>query len=163
MSRRAYLSFSAMAVLVLVAPVSSAAKLSPISGTVSKPGYTVLALAANGKATYVRARHGHFRLRPPANRVTLQLRAPSGIYAGPVVIGSERNGRRAIVGVRAGARLGKIAVKAPRGLREGFPTGLEELGRSNPLGESQEGCPNRRREIRPGALQASTCLATRRP
>ncbi len=112
---KAYLGFSAVAVLVLVAPVSAAAKLAPISGTVSQPGYTVLALAANGKATYVRASNGRFRLRPLANRVTLQLRDPSGIYAGPVVIGSERKGRRAIVGVKAGAKLGKITVKAPQG------------------------------------------------
>ncbi|MGB7587270.1 MAG: hypothetical protein WBM00_01025 [Solirubrobacterales bacterium] len=95
--------------------MTATAKLASISGTVSQPGYTVIALAANGKATYVRASNGRFRIRPLANRVTLQLRAPSGIYAGPVVFGSERKGRRAIVGVTAGAKLGKITVKSPRG------------------------------------------------
>jgi len=47
--------------------------------------------------------------------VTLQLRAPNGIYAGPIVIGSDQHGARAIVGVRAGARLGRITINVRRG------------------------------------------------
>jgi hypothetical protein len=39
--------------------------------------------------------------------VTLQLRAPDGTYAGPVVVG--RSGSHVIVGVKAGAVLGRIA------------------------------------------------------
>jgi hypothetical protein len=90
---------------------SAQAVRKPISGKLSKPGYTVIALAANGKATSVRARRGRFRLRPPAKRVTLHLRAADGTYAGPVVIGRRKNGKRTIVGVRAGATLGVVRVR----------------------------------------------------
>jgi hypothetical protein len=115
MSWKVRISCGAAAVLFLVAPVTAAAKLGSISGTLSRPGYTVIALASNGKATSVRASHGSFSLRPPAASVTLQLRGADGIYAGPVVIGSDQKGVRAIVGVRAGARLGKITVNVRRG------------------------------------------------
>ena len=47
--------------------------------------------------------------------MTLQLRAPSGIYAGPVVVGQEKSGKRALLGVKAGAKLGQIKVKGPQG------------------------------------------------
>jgi hypothetical protein len=99
---------SLLALLASSGPVAAAPK--PISGKLSKPGYTVIALAANGKAKAVRASRGKFKLRPPAGRVTLQLRAPNGVYAGPVVIGRSKKRRLAIVGVRAGARLGRIKV-----------------------------------------------------
>jgi hypothetical protein len=112
---RACLTVSVVAVLVFVAPAAAAARFAPISGKLSKPGYTVIALAANGKGTSTRASHGNFSLRPPAGRVTLQLRAPDGVYAGPVVIGSDQRGTRAIVGVRAGAKLGRITVNVRRG------------------------------------------------
>ena len=62
-----------------VAPATlSPAKPKPITGKLSRPGYTVLALAANGKATSVVATHGKFHLKPPAKVVTLQLRAADG-------------------------------------------------------------------------------------
>ena len=116
MRSRPVLWCCAAAVLALVAPAAAAARFAPISGTLSKPDYTVIAMAANGNATSVLAIDGSFSLRPPAGRVTLQLRAANGsIYAGPVVIGSEQHGARAIVGVRAGARLGRITVNVPRG------------------------------------------------
>jgi len=69
----------------------------------------VIALAANGRATSVEARLGGFRLSPPARRVTLHLRAADGSYAGPVVVGGTR--RTAILGLRAGARLGRLRVR----------------------------------------------------
>jgi hypothetical protein len=80
-----------------------------------EPGYTLIALADSGKASSVRVKHAKFRLRPPAKLVTLHLRAPDGVYAGPVVIGQAKKGKRAIVGVRAGAKLGKVVVKPGRG------------------------------------------------
>ena len=86
-----------------------------ISGRLSKPGYTVIALAANGKLTSLRAGRGAFTLRPPATAVTLQLRAPNGVYGGPIVITVEQRGKHAIMGVRAGARLGMIDVNARNG------------------------------------------------
>ena len=57
--------------------------------------------------------HGRFRLQPPGARVTLQLRAPDGTYAGPVVVG--RSGSHVIVGVKAGAVLGHIAFSPRHG------------------------------------------------
>lgn len=97
---------------VLAASVAAEAAPKPISGKLSKPGYTVIALAANGKATAVRARRGSFRLRPPAKAVTLHVRGPNGTYAGPIVIGRRMKGKRAILGVRAGAKLGRITVRS---------------------------------------------------
>ena len=108
---RAAVSFLATWAALLVVAVSATAAPAPITGTLSKPGYTVVALAANGKATTVRARDGRFRLRPPATRVTLHLRVAGGKYAGPVVVGRTNKGRRATLGIRAGARLGKIRVR----------------------------------------------------
>jgi hypothetical protein len=90
---------------------SAAAAPKPISGKLNKSGYTVIALAADGKGKSVRASGGRFKLRPPARRVTLHLRAPNGKYAGPIVVGRRKKGRRAIVGIRAGARLGRVSVR----------------------------------------------------
>ena len=42
--------------------------------------------------------------------MTLQLRAPDGTYAGPIVAAEKEHGKRAIVGVKAGAKLGRIKV-----------------------------------------------------
>jgi len=136
--------------VVLSAPAGASAKPpGPISGTLSRPGYTVLALAANGGAMSVRTKHGRFTVRAPAERVTLQLRAPDGRYAGPVVLGAEKHGRRAILGIRAGANLGRIVVRPSEGYakvkrrveprwmdttriaraKKGVPIGAGKLGR----------------------------------
>jgi hypothetical protein len=92
----------------LAASPSAAAAPKRITGKLSKPGYTVIALAANGRATSARPERRAFGLRPPAERMTLHLRAPNGRYAGPIVVG--RDGKRAVVGVTAGARLGQVKV-----------------------------------------------------
>ena len=97
---------------LLVAGLAAAAAAAPvqqppISGTLNVRGYSVIALAADGHATVAAAPAGRFRLRPPAARVTLQLRAPDGSYAGPVVVG--HGGGHVLLGVRAGATLGAIA------------------------------------------------------
>jgi hypothetical protein len=110
----------------LFAPTTTtAAKPKPITGKLSKRGYTVIALAANGKANSVVARRSQFRLRPPARRVTLQLRDKNGVYAGPIVLGVAKKGKRAIVGVKAGAKLGKVRVKR----RKGYATLKRKLPR----------------------------------
>ena len=100
---------------LFVASASAAAAPKRISGKLSKPGYTVIALAANGKATSVHPKRREFKLRPPAKRVTLHLRAADGTYAGPIVVGKEKKGTRAILGVKAGTKLGKVTVKKPQG------------------------------------------------
>lgn len=102
--------------LLFLAPAGAAAAKNRISGKLSKPGYEVIALAANGKASSVRARP-RFKLRPPAKRVSLHLRAPDGTYAGPVVVTSQRRGKRAILGIKAGAKFGQV-VKVKR--RHGY-------------------------------------------
>ena len=112
---------AAVALLAAAGPAAAAPK--PISGKLSKPGYTLIALAANGEATSVRARRGKFKLRPPAKSVTLHLRSPNGTYAGPVVVGRKKKGKRAILGVRAGAKLGRI------GVRRGYAKSTKRLRR----------------------------------
>jgi hypothetical protein len=109
---------AALGLLASLALPASAPAKSSISGRLSKPGYTVIALESNGKANSVRAGRGAFKLRLPGRHVrlaTLELRAPDGVYAGPVVIGSEQHGRRAILGVRPGAKLGKIKINVAKG------------------------------------------------
>jgi hypothetical protein len=91
---------------VAAAAAPGPAPTPPITGTLSVRGYTVMALAADGQVTTVAATIGRFRIRPPAARVTLQLRAPDGTYAGPIVVGPPAS--HVIVGVRAGAALGRI-------------------------------------------------------
>ena len=98
------------ALLVSTAPAAAAPKR--ITGSLSRSGYTVLALSASGQARSVAVRRRRFKLRLPARRVTLHLRAPDGSYAGPVVVARRDGGRRAILGVRAGARLGLIKCAA---------------------------------------------------
>jgi hypothetical protein len=120
------------AVLVGVAPAAASARIAPISGKLSRPGYTVIAVAANGKATLVRAGRGSFALRPPAAVVSLQLRAANGVYAGPVVVGVEQRGKRVIMGVRAGAKLGRIDVYVGKGyakVRRKLPTRWLDVAR----------------------------------
>lgn len=107
----------------------SSAKPKRISGKLTRPGYTVIAIAKDGRAQTRRAPHRSFNLRPPANVVTLHLRAPDGVYAGPVVLGGAKRGVRAILGVRAGARLGVIKVKPGRGYAKSLK-GLRKLQRN---------------------------------
>src|SRR2546422_8479770 len=106
MGRAIALSLVGASIPLFATGAPAAARLRAISGKLSRPGYTVMALAANGRATSVRAPRGAFRLQPPGGTVTLELRAPNGTYAGPVVTG--RQGQYAFVGVRAGARLGLV-------------------------------------------------------
>ena len=101
--------------LALAASNDAAAKLKPISGKLSKGGYTVIAMSAGGKTTAVVAKAGKFELRPPAKTVTLRLRAPNGLYAGPVVVASQQRGGQVIEGIKAGAKLGRINVNAGKG------------------------------------------------
>jgi hypothetical protein len=128
----------------LLLPASSpGAPLQPISGKLDRRGIVVVALAPHGRVVTARARPG-FRLVPPAPVVTLQLRGRRGAYLGPVVVGGSRG--RVTLGVRAGAKIGRIAVhdayaraarKLPRRAvdarvtaraRRGIPLGAGALG-----------------------------------
>ena len=105
------------ALALLVAGVPAAAAPKRISGKLSKPGYAVIAVAANGKGKVSAAARTsrRFSLRPPAKRVTLHLRNRDGGYAGPIVVGASKSGSRAIVGVKAGTRLGLVRVDSRKG------------------------------------------------
>ena len=109
----AFVAISAL--LALSASPADAARQKPIRGNLTAQGYTLVALADNGKVTTKRVRSGRFSLRPPADVVTLHLRGRGGIYAGPIVVGTRKGGRRTVHGVRAGARLGKINVRPEEG------------------------------------------------
>ncbi len=102
------------------------AKTMSITGTLSKPGYTVLALGYNGGAVYTRARS--FTLRAPDRLVTLQLITGHGRYAGPVVVGGSQT--KVIVGVRAGANLGLIRVSSAGYARTALPLASKLLDSS---------------------------------
>jgi hypothetical protein len=100
-------AFVALAVYAAAAAAStSRARLAPITGNLSQSGYTVIALAYNGKAITAKGRD--FSIAPPASPVTLQLVNAHGVYAGPVVVGG--GGSRVYEGVRAGAKLGTITI-----------------------------------------------------
>jgi hypothetical protein len=105
-------SLSSSLLLVGGSATSAAPNANAITGRLSAAGYTVLAVASNGRVTSARAPSGRFSIRPPASRVTLHLRAPDGAFAGPIAVASERRGTRAILGVRAGAKLGRISVRS---------------------------------------------------
>ena len=102
------------ALLALSAVPADAARQKPIRGKLTASGYTLVALATNGKVTTKRVGR-RFSLRPPGRVVTLHLRGQGAVYAGPIVVGRRRGGRRAVVGVRAGARLGRIVVVPENG------------------------------------------------
>jgi hypothetical protein len=106
---------AALALLVASAPATAAPKR--ITGKLSKSGYSVIAVAAEGKGKVSAAKRTSrkFSLRPPAKLVTLHLRGRDGGYAGPIVVGASKSGRRATVGVNAGARLGLIRVDSRKG------------------------------------------------
>jgi len=96
------------ACILLATAVPASAKPKAITGKLSKPGYTVVALAASGKARAA-AKGRTFKVVPPAKKVTLHLRDADGVYAGPVVVGTKGK-RKAVLGVKAGAKLGKVRV-----------------------------------------------------
>jgi hypothetical protein len=114
MSRRPACALCLVACGVLLAGAPAAAAPKRITGKLSRPGYTVIAIAASGKGNAARATPG-FSLRPPAGRVTLHLEAPDGVYAGPVVVATGKRGKRAIVGVKAGTRLGLVRINSRGG------------------------------------------------
>ena len=92
----------------LLVPAAALGARKPITGRLDRSQITVVGLAPNGAATKARARPG-FRLVPPAATVTLQLRARTGAYLGPVVVAGR--GSSVTLGVRPGANLGRIELR----------------------------------------------------
>src|SRR5437899_7931551 len=101
--------------LLTSAPAVAAPKR--ITGELSSPGYTVIAVAESGKGKAAKATHTsrRFSIRPPAERVTLHLRGRDGVYVGPIVVARSKNGKRAIVGVKAGTKLGLVRIDSRKG------------------------------------------------
>jgi hypothetical protein len=99
---------------VQLATTSAAAAPKRITGKLTNPDVTVLGLAESGESESTPAASGKFTLRPAAKAATLHLRAIDGTYAGPIVVG-RKGKRRAIMGVKAGAKLGKVRVRARKG------------------------------------------------
>ena len=131
--------------VVFATAAAAAAKPKPITGKLPYSGLTVVALDAKGRSTSAVARPS-FRLTPPAQRVTLHLVDARGHYLGPVVAAAK--GRTAVVGLRAGAKLGKLRLRAgvarparplarvytdrkrtARATRKGVPLGAGRLGK----------------------------------
>ena len=130
--------------LALAAPATADARRPAIEGRLTA-SYTVVALASDGSSRSLRNARGSFELVPPARTVTLHLLGSKGRYLGPVVV--RRRGRRAVVRVRAGARLGTLRVRdgwvsteakvparrlgrgRPARARAGVPIGAGVLGR----------------------------------
>jgi hypothetical protein len=103
---------ASLALLAASAPAAAAPK--KITGKLSRAALTVIALDKGGGAASKPAKaNGKFKLRPPAKKVSLHLRAADGTYAGPVVIDKKgKRGRKAILGVEVGAELGKVKVRS---------------------------------------------------
>jgi hypothetical protein len=117
----------ASALLLLLASAPAAAAAEPITGKLSDRGYTVLAFSAGGEVSSVQTKRGRFEVRPPTKSTTLHLRGRDGVYAGPIVVGRKSGGKRAILGVEAGAELGGVEIKSGKGYAK-----LEErLGRKS--------------------------------
>ena len=125
---------------------SAATKKKLITGKLSKPGYTVIALASSGRAKTKRAPKGTFKLRPPADQVTLHLRASDGTYAGPIVVAGTWN----LVKVakkklrRAERKLKKAKARASRA----------SPARKPPARPGSRSKPQGRRSSRPGGTSS---------
>jgi hypothetical protein len=143
-SRRPRARLAAACALVLLSPAVAEARRPAIEGRL-QASYTVVALAPDGRTRTVENVRGSFDIVPPARTVTLHLLGSTGRYLGPVVVAGK--GSRAVVQVRAGAKLGTLRVgegfaragrrvSAPRRgrgrparARGGVPIGAGVLGR----------------------------------
>jgi hypothetical protein len=122
-------------------PQAQAAGTKAITGKLSKPGYTVIALAGSGVAHTDLAAKGKFKLKPPANKVTLHLRAPDGTYSGPVVVGKKKKGKLAIVGVRKGARLRAVKINSKKGYAKPKKKLAEKWRNDKRIAKAKKGVP----------------------
>lgn len=97
----------------LAATATATAAPKTVSGKLTKGGLTVIALDERGvAASKVAKKNGKFELEAPAKKVSLHLRAKDGTYAGPIVIDTAgKTKKKAILGVKAPVRLGKVKVR----------------------------------------------------
>jgi len=111
-------------------PPAGAAASGPITGRLDRPGYTVIAVAADGRAAATLASSGSFSLVPTSATVSLQLRAPNGTYAGPIVLavpaGILKHARTALAQAKNKVRHAKTALaRAQKQLRQVHGTPAE--------------------------------------
>ena len=94
---------------VLTSSGAHAAVLKAITAKVPS-GLKLVALSKNGVMTVGTVKSGTTSVIPSTSSVTLHLVSSSGAYAGPVVVGGQKVGKvyHAILGVKAGASIGKI-------------------------------------------------------
>lgn len=118
---RASRTIVAVGTVLLVAAANAPAQAGgKVSGTLSKSGYTVLAVSTAGKSITSKSTGRAFSIVAPGPAMTLHLITKSGRYAGPVVVSYVMKGKdkkhqkkvKAVLGVKAGAKLGKIQVKS---------------------------------------------------
>jgi hypothetical protein len=114
-----------LALLAASDPASAAPKT--ISGKLSRPGYTVIALAATGQAGAVPSPGGSFSLRPPAQQVTLHLRAPSGTYAGPIMLADRKRVEREVRRAQREVKRAKGRVRQAERTRKGLKQATRQL------------------------------------
>ena len=78
----------------------------------------MIALAASGRGED-QSRCARQVQAPPADQERdPAAAAPDGTYAGPIVVAEKEHGERAIVGIKAGAKLGRIEVNPADGYAE---------------------------------------------
>jgi hypothetical protein len=135
------LALVALPLLLAASAPAEAARQKPIRGKLTAPGYTLVALSTSGKVTTKRVKSDRFSLRPPADVVTLHLRARGGFYAGPIVVGTRKGGRRTVLGVRAGARLGKINVRPNDGFARTATKPPRRVTDRRRIGRARKGVP----------------------
>jgi hypothetical protein len=140
---------------LLAAAPASGARLRPITGKLDRSGLTVVALAPDGRTSTARAKP-RFRVVPKARTVTLRLRDRGGRVLGPVVV--EGRGSRVTLGVRAGARLGRIELRTGYArVRGRLPRRAVNRAVSAPLpGPIQEGAVGGSTPARVEAVSRST-------
>ena len=133
--------------LWLLAPAAADARRPAIEGRLPA-SYTVVALAADGRTRTVEDVRGNFELVPPARTVTLHLLGSTGRYLGPVVVAG--SGKRAVVRVRAGAKLGTLRVRD--GWARAGQEGAGPPARPGPPGHSTWRRADRRGGVGTGAI-----------
>jgi hypothetical protein len=101
-------ALATVAAATAVAAPAASAKRAPITGGAPK-GMTVIAVAPSGKTTVAKRKGATFSVAPAAAVVSLHLRSADGTYAGPVVAGVK--GRRVLLGVKAGTKVGRLVVR----------------------------------------------------
>ena len=104
--------FAAMCGALVVAMPAQAKTLKAITARVPA-AYRLVAMSKTGELTVGTVTKGVTTVVPSSSTVTLHLVSRNGAYAGPIVVGTKKVGKqtRAILGVKAGASLGRVTYR----------------------------------------------------